>query len=178
MNSETLMKKLIILIILASIIGCEKENGKQEKFFNPENLGSLDLANINGFWDDDSTIDTSFSGGMIFEKHPGYLEGICIFNREDKHVWISVFTTKDTAIIAMEYRINNVVIMIQDGTVDEIKGTWWFSNDGYNYNVYVNQWNTIIEVWISGTSYNDEEKENILYSTANELAKRVDNLSE
>ena len=170
------MKKLIILIILGCIIGCENENEKQEKFFNPENLGLLDLVNIDGFWDDDSIIDTSFNGGgALFKLHPGFLEGISLWN-EDKRVVISVFTTRDTAIIAMEFRINNVAGVIHEGTSDEIKGTWWFYNDGWNSAVFVNQWNTIIEVVISGT--NNEEVENILYSAANELAKRVDNLSE
>ena len=169
------MKKLIILIILGCIIGCENENEKQEKFFNPENLGLLDLVNIDGFWDDDSIIDTSFNGGgALFKLHPGFLEGISLWN-EDKRVVISVFTTRDTAIIAMEFRINNVAGVIHEGTSDEIKGTWWFC-DGWNSAVFVNQWNTIIEVVISGT--NNEEVENILYSAANELAKRVDNLSE
>ena len=171
------MKKLIFfVIILVCIIGCENENEKQEKFFNPENLGLLDLVNIDGFWDDDSIIDTSFNGGgALFKLHPGFLEGISLWN-EDKRVVISVFTTRDTAIIAMEFRINNVAGVIHEGTSDEIKGTWWFLNDGWNSAVFVNQWNTIIEVVISGN--NNEEVESILYSTANELARRVDQQSE
>jgi hypothetical protein len=50
------MKNIIYLLILTCIIGCEK-NEQNEKYFDPENLGLLDLANIDGFWDDDSIID-------------------------------------------------------------------------------------------------------------------------
>ena len=98
------MKKSIYLIILVCIIGCEKENEKQEKFFDPEYLGLLDLVNIDGFWNDDSIIDTSDYTGANFENHLGFLEGISLYT-EDKAVWISVFTTRDTAINAMESRM-------------------------------------------------------------------------
>ena len=169
------MKNIIfLLIILISIISCQNENDNenQEKFFNPVNLGKLDLANIDGFWNNDSNIDTSFNGGggVLFESHLGFIEGIGLYN-EDKAVWISVFTTKDTAINAMESRINNVAAVIEKGTSDEIKGTWWVLK---NSSVFVNKCNTIIEVVVFG---NKNEEDGILYSTANELARRVDNLS-
>jgi len=88
---------------------------------------------------------------------------------------IAVFSAQDTSINAMESRINNVAAVIEKGTSDEIKGAWWFLNDGWNSVVFVNQWNIIIEVVISGA--NNEDVQNILYSTANELVRRVDNLS-
>jgi len=165
------MKKLILLIIImVYITGCEKDK-QHEKFFDTENLSLLDLANIDGFWDDDEIIDTSYNMEMSFESHSGSLKGINLYS-EKKLVWISVFTTRDMAIDAMESRINNVAAMIQEGTSDVINGRWWFSTPNA---VFVNKWNTIIEVVIFDA--NNEEVKDTLYSTANELAKRVDNLS-
>ena len=153
------MKRIIYFLILACFIGCEKDE-QNEKYFDPENLGLLDLANIDGFWDDDSNIYTSFNGGgQIFKLHPGFLGGIGLYNG-DKTIVTSVFTTRDTAIIAMEFRINNVATPIDEGTSDEIEGTWWFLNDSWNSAVFVNQWNTIIEIRISAP--NNEEIENTL----------------
>lgn len=156
---------------MVCITGCEKDK-QHEKFFDAENLSLLDLANSDGFWDDDEIIDTSYNMGMIFESRSGSLKGINLYG-EKQLVWISVFTTRDTAIDAMESRINNVAAMIQEGTSDVINGRWWFSTPNA---VFVNKWNTIIEVVIF--SANNVEVENILYSTANELARRVDKLSE
>jgi hypothetical protein len=168
------MKKLILLlIIMVCITGCEKDK-QHEKFFDPENLSLLNLANIDGFWDDDEIIDTSYNMEMSFESHSGSLKGINLYS-EKKLVWISVFTTRDTAIDAMESRIKNVAALIEKGTSDRIKGIWWFSNDHKNFAVFVNKWNTIIEVVIFDAK--NEGVENILYRTANELAQRVDNLS-
>ena len=170
------MKKFIFLIVmLTGIIGCENgnenENEKQEKFFDSKNLNQLDLANINNFWKKGIEIDTSNSTDGIFENHSGFIEGIC-FSIKDRAVWISVFTTQDMAIDAMESRIPNVAGVIEKGTSDEIKGVWWYYGSSA---VFVNQWNTIIEVTIFGV--NNEKLKGTVYNTANELAKRVNNLS-
>ena len=172
------MKKLFIsLILVLCLIGCENENTNQEKFFNPENLTSLNLANIDIFWDDNSKIDTIFSGGggELFNQHYGFLGGINVFQAK-KNVWISVFKNRDATIDAMESRIDNVASIIEEGTSDKITCTWWYSYDGWNSAIFVNKWNTIIEVLYSEA--NNEVIENMLIDTANELAKRVDNLSE
>ena len=168
------MKSIISLLFLACILSCENRNGEQEKFFSPEKLDLLNLANIDGFWINQS-IDTSFNGGggEIFNLHPGFIEGIGLFN-SNQMIWVSVFTSKDTAIIAMESRIADVASVIQEGTSDDIVGKWWFLNEGGNSAVFVNQWNTIIEVVLFDAKYADIEA--ILYNTANELANRVDEL--
>ena len=170
------MKNFVLLLLLACVISCENRNEKQDEFFSPEKLGLLDLANIDSFWVDQSNIDTSFSGGggELFNLHPGFLEGIGLFN-DNQMVWVSVFSSKDTAIIAMESRIADVAAVIQEGTSDDIDGKWWFLYEGWNYAVFVNQWNTIIEVMYFNADF--EDVEDILYHTANELADRVDALS-
>ena len=168
------MRKIIFLLILTCLIGCEKKNEKHDKLFDPEKLGNLELAKINGFWNEGSINETSV-GNALFTLHPGFLGGIELFD-EDHTIVISVFTTRDTAIIAMKSRIANIATPIHEGTSDEIEGTWWLLNDSWNSAVFVNQWNTIIEVLISDPS--NEGVESILYTTANELAKRVDQQSE
>jgi len=166
------MKEFIFLIIvLTFIIGCENEHEKQEKFFNPSKLDQLDLANLDGFWDDEVILDTSFNADANFKRHTGFLKGIIIYNG-NKSVWISVFTDQETAINAMEIRINDVEAVIETGTSEKIQGRWWFVK---NTAVFVNKWNTIIEVVIFGG--NNEDVEDILYNTANELARRVDSIS-
>ena len=75
----------------------------------------------------------------------------------------------------MEYRIENVTVLINEGISDSIKGLWWFSDDGWNSSVFVNQWNTIIEVMYFNADF--EDVEDILYHVANELARRIDDLS-
>ena len=170
------MKSIVFLLFLACIFSCENRNGKQEEFFSPEKLDLLNLANINGFWINQSIIDTSFNGGggELFNLHPGFIEGIGLFN-SDQMVWVSVFTSKDTAIIAMESRIADVASVIKEGASDDIIGKWWFLYEGENSAVFVNQWNTIIEVMFFHAYYTDVES--TLFSTANELARRVDDLS-
>jgi hypothetical protein len=170
-------KIILILIVLFSTTYCknDKENENQQKFFDAENLSKLDLAKIDVFWKNDSKIDTTFNGGDIFELRPGFIKGIFLFNKNDRSIRIAVFVAKDTAINAMEYRIKNVATIIEKGTSDKINGTWWYADDIWYSSVFVNKLNTIIEVKISRVS--NEDVENILYNTANELARRIDNLS-
>lgn len=161
------MKEYIFLIlVLTFIIGCENENEKKEKFFNPSQLDLLDLANIAGFWDEEAIFDTSYNADANFKRHKGFLKGIIIYNG-NKSVWISVFTDQETAINAMEIRINDVEAVIETGTSEKIQGRWWFVK---NTAVFVNKWNTIIEVVILGG--NNEDVEDILYNTANELDRK------
>ena len=57
LNSES-MKKIILVLILACILGCERQD-HQEKFFDFRQIYALDLASIDSFWKDDTNIDTS-----------------------------------------------------------------------------------------------------------------------
>ncbi len=171
------MKKAFYLCIIV-IFNCCCENYEQpEKYFDPEELNQLDLAGIKEFWQDVSKIDTSFQGGggSLFSAYTGFLEGLGLID-DSSAIWISVFENQDIATNAMEYRIDNVAIPIHEGTKDSIEALWWYFDDGWNSSVIVNQWNTIIEVVLYGANYNDVET--VLYETANELVKRVDDLSE
>ena len=82
---------------------------------------------------------------------------------------------KETAINAFESRIQNVAcVILPYEQAGNIQGKWWYSDCIPNI-VFVNRWNTIIEVFYYYTSY--EEVEAILYDTAKEIMHRVDNLS-
>jgi hypothetical protein len=102
---------------------CCCENFKQpEKHFDPEELNQLEIADIDGFWKDISRIDTSFhAGGALFREYSGFLEGRGFFD-DYSAIWISVFENQDTAINAMEFRIEDVAVLIHEGTSDSIKG--------------------------------------------------------
>ena len=170
------MKKIFCLSSIVFLCCCCEIFKQPEKHFDPEKLNQLEIADIEGFWEDASRIDTSFhgGGGSLFSEYAGFLGGMGSYD-DYGAIWISVFENQDTAIGAMEYRIDNVPIQIHEGTTDNIAGLWWYFDDGWNSSVLVNQWNTIIEVVFYDSDYNDVET--VLYDTANELAKRVDELS-
>jgi hypothetical protein len=171
------MKNLFIFILLLPFftlfINCEHEEGI--KLFPPEKLSELSLDNIDNFWANDTIDNISDYVTENFHVNPGHLASIRYSSKKGKDLSVSVFKSQKIAIEAMEERRNNVACVIETGTSDVIKGTWWFT-DCIPNSVFVNQWNTIIEVSYYHDNY--EEIENILYSTANELANRVDKLSE
>ena len=166
---------LLPCIVLTLFYGCGKDNDQKELFFHPNNLLSLELAELNGFWDNSLIIDTSFGGGpgVLFEMQTGFLDGLGLYN-DDQIVWVNVFSSTDTAIFAMESRIANVAAVINIGTTEKVKGTWWFLDEGWNYSVFVNKWNTIIEATIFNVDENEIEK---IYDAVNLLASRVEKLS-
>lgn len=165
------MKQLIVILIFACF-GCAKED--TERFFDPDKVNSLNVETITGFWEDDSIRDTSYYMGAHFENYDGFIKGIRL-SGNTKAIWISVFKSKAEAIEAMELRINDVACVIQNGNSDVIKGECWFSECTGTNIVFVNQLNTIIEVDYNHSNF--LEIENVLYSTANEVATRVDKLS-
>lgn len=92
-NSFT-MRRIFSLFIILFFTCCEDGN-MHEQYFNPEDFNLLDLAEIDGFWQDASIIDTSFqsAGGTIFGAYPGFLEGISLFD-DSNAIRISVFKIK------------------------------------------------------------------------------------
>ena len=171
-----ILSALLLCVLLTCICGCRKESIQNEFFFHPNNLFKLDLAELSGFWNDSLRIDTSFGGGpgVLFEIQPGFLDGLGLYN-EVQFVWVNVFSSADTAILAMESRIANVAAVIKIGTTEKVKGKWWFAEDGWNYSVFVNTWNTIIEATIFNVDDNEVEK---IYDAVNLLVGRVEKLSQ
>jgi len=173
------MKKLLFLIFFILLLGCNKDNNpdlENEKYFNPSKLGELNLANIDNFWSEGIKVDTSFYMGAHFENHSGFIAGIRLFSGNGKAIWISVFKTKKDAVNAMELRINDVACVINNGDPDEFKNQWWYS-DCLDYSIFVNQYNTIIEIDISSNAPFDMIK-SILLDIAAEINERIDQLSD
>jgi hypothetical protein len=165
------MKKLIIFLFLIGLLACEENNSK---IFNAESLDDLNLASIDGFWDAGIDIDTSYYMGALWERYTGFIGGIRLSGGE-KNVSVSVFETHEIAINAMQALIGDAACVIEEGTTDEIKDTWWFS-DCIPDLVFVCKLNTIIQVGIYSLDFSTVE--DTLYQTANEIAIRVFKLSE
>ena len=167
------MKKTLYFIVIL-LFSCQCQIFDQpEKFFDPEDLVLLDLADMNGFWQDDEEIDTTFRGREY--EGQGYLGGISLSDEDNNAIWITVYLNQDSAINAMEFRIANVAEIITEGTSKVVDNKWWYSGGSSRSAVYFNQWNTIIEVIMSDVSYN--EAESTLLKTAKGISKRVDKLS-
>ena len=165
------MKKVIIFLFLIGLLACEKNDSK---IFNVESLDDLNLASIDGFWDAGIDIDTSYYMGALWERYTGFIGGIRLSGGE-KSVSVSVFQTQEIAINAMQALIGDVACIIEEGTSDEIKDTWWFS-DCIPDIVFVNKLNTIIRVSIYSLDFSAVE--DTLYQTSNEISSRVFKLSE
>lgn len=172
------MKKLALLLLFVTIIGCEKTDTDPQgvKYFDPENLTRLNLATIDNFWSEGLTIDTSFYMGANFENHNGFIEGIRLYSGNGKAIWVSVFNTQEDAIDAMESRINGVACVIIEGSEDEFETKWWYSQC-MDYFVFVNQYNTIVEIDFSSNAPFDLIKD-ILLEVATEINKRIDTMSD
>ncbi len=168
---------ILLLLILILIYACDKkdDSSDNEKYFDPQYLDTLNVRNIDEFWDDtDTMINKSYFVDGNFYHHPGFITGTR-YSGSEKGIAVSVFASKDIAIEAMEIRINDVACLIETGNSNDIfKDEWWYSECIPNM-VFVNRWNTIIEVWYGAGNYN--EFENILINTIKEVIKRVDDLS-
>jgi hypothetical protein len=171
------MKKYLFLMAIVSLIACNKndDNVKEDKYFDAENLYQLDLASIEDYWIDGVTIDTSFYMGANFEIHPGFIGGIRLFAGNGKAIWISVFETEEDAMNAMENRRNNVACIIQTGDSDAFEKPWWFA-ECMDYALFVNQYNTIVEIDFSSNAPVELIKQ-ILQEVAEEIILRIDLLS-
>ena len=177
-QENSLMKKLIFLTLLVLFPGCDKNNitdSTAVKYFDSRNLNQLNIANIDNFWSEGLDIDTSYYMGANFENHPAFIEGIRLFSGNGKAIWVSVFKTQKDAINAMELRIKDVACVINNGDQDEFENRWWYS-DCMDYFIFVNQYNTIIEIDFSSNAPFDLIK-GILLDTAETVVERIDNLS-
>ncbi len=173
------MKKLLFFVFLILLLGCDKDNdtdSKCDKHFDSSNLIELDIANIDNFWSEGIKIDTSFYMGANFENHSGFIDGIRLYSGNGKAIWVSVFKTKEDAVNAMELRINDVACVINNGNPDDFENQWWYS-DCIDYFIFVNQYNTIIEIDFSSNAPFDLIK-GMLLDIAVEINERIDKLSD
>jgi len=162
------MKTTLILIMVLCFFSCKKSD-TEPKCFYPDDLSNLSLESIDSFWGNDSIIALS----NYFQNQTKYTGGINLRNNEFKRIGVAVFESQEVAIVAMEARIDNVAIRIREGLPNAIfPGKWWYSNGSA---VFINQNNTIVEVSVYNSQYNEAEQ--LLTETAKEIAKRIDQLS-
>ncbi len=174
MNNKRIYMKKTFYFIVILLFSCQCEIFDQaEKFFDPQDLVLLDLADINGFWQNVEEIDTTFRGREL--EGQGYLGGITLSDEDNNEICITVYSNQDSAINAMEFRIANVSTIITEGSSKGFDNKWWYSGGASRPAVYFNQWNTIIEVIMSDVAYS--EAETTLIKTAKIISKRVDKLS-
>ena len=163
------MKKIIIFIILIGLFNCNKNPiSPIEKKFNPKDLDNLSLENISIFWQDDS-FEVWIDPIAHFTVYEGYLKGIEL--RSDKKcIGVFVFNGKKTAIEAMEEFRSLISAMTYVGEKHElIKEKWWYIKGNPYYAIYINEWNTIVEI-----IHNYPSNENIIVNTALEVTERID----
>ena len=173
------VRDFVFLILIMSSFGCSKDgdtNPNSEKLFDYAKISQLNLADINTFWTEGIKIDTSFYMGAHFENHQGFINGIRLFSGNGKAIWISIFKSKDNAIDAMDQRINDVACVINSGDTNELETQWWFS-DCIDYFIFVNQYNTIIEIDFASNAPFELIKGTLL-DVAKEINKRIDVLSD
>ena len=166
------MKKLIIFIIFIGLFNCSKNPiSPKEKFFNPKDLDNLSLENISNFWQGDS-FEVWIDPIAHFTEYEGYLKGIEL-RSDKKSIAVFVFNAKKTAIEAMEEFRFLISAMTYDGEKHElIKEKWWYIKGNPYYAIFINKWNTIIEI-----IHNYPSNENIIVSTALEVTERIDVMS-
>jgi hypothetical protein len=162
------MKRLFFFIALSFLISCQ-EKDNEKRFFNTDKLDELELDNLIEFYG--AGILSNYASP--FKGYYGYIDGIG-YENEEKRIFVSVFESQGEALESMENRIKNVACIIEKGTSDAVDDTWWFTECIPNI-VFVNKFNTIIEVGYYHDNFN--QIDDILYNTANEISKRVDELS-
>lgn len=130
---------------------------------------------MNHFWEGDRVKDISTFIDANFNGHIGFLGGVSYIG-DNRGLSVSVFKSQAMAIEAMKLRRNNVAAIIEPGNpTDLFAGKWWFSDNIPN-GVFVNQWNTIVEVFIYHPDY--EAVKSLLIETAKEITRRIDVLSD
>ncbi|UCH15031.1 MAG: hypothetical protein JSV22_03465, partial [Bacteroidales bacterium] len=166
----------ICCLVVFILLSCEKKDDSivKEKYFDPQNIDSLALTSIDGFWDTTDT-NINISVSHLFAGYDSNLIAGRRYSGNEKGIVVSVFSTEEKAINAFELRIENVAcVILTYEQAENIQGKWWYSECIPNI-VFVNRWNTIIEVFRYHVDY--EEVENVLYDTAKEIMKRIDSLS-
>ena len=168
------MKKFLWIAALLSLVSCIRDKSlisTKYKYFDPTDLPALALENMEEFWGQDSLLYRR----NAFEDYEGCQQAIDLFSY-DRGIQIAVFTSQKTAIQAMEKRISTVATVIYPGSdYDILKGSWWYT-DCVVSTIFVNQWNTIVEV-VNHESDFDKIRLKLI-ETAAEVCRRIDNLSQ
>lgn len=169
------MKKLqitISCIIMICLLSCNKI--EFNKVFNINKIDQLNIGNYEKFWENEKIDTLNHPSGVLFSILESFKGGITYKTIPlTKSISVSVFESDSTAVSAMEFRIKNVSGIIKEGNSDIIKELWWQSIDSPFPAIFVNKYNTIIEL-----SLYEEFDEEIVYETANQIVLEIDQLSD
>jgi hypothetical protein len=168
------MRNIMIILVLIFFPDCQKSPSNTfqvEKKFNTGELSKLSLDSIDNFWKNESLVTYS----NYFINYSGYLGGVSLRCGE-KRLGVAIFESQEKAILCMEGRINSVAIAIYSNIPNEILRCKWWNAYAFGSSVFANQWNTIIEVSLIPYKYDDVDT--LLMTTAADIAKRIDQLSE
>ncbi len=163
------MKHLIFIVALMSFVAC-REKDIEKSFFNAARLDELHIENLSDFFGSGDPVTDSGP----FNSYSAYGDGLG-YENDGKHIFVSVFESKDKALEAMERRISTVSCIIETGTGDDLEHPWWYS-DCVAIFIFKNQLNTIIEVRIAQGSF--EERKDLMVQTTKEIIDRIMDLSE
>jgi len=170
------MKNIILFLISISIFSCEGNSATkfEEKDFDVNDLSKLNIEQYDNFWNGEEILGASDYITAEFNRHSNFIAGIR-YGSGTKKIEISVFKARKDAISAMEERIQSVACIIVKGDTKSFScKDWWYSSCIPNY-VFINQWNTIIEV--TSQNQNFDEVKKFLMDSSLEIANRVDSLS-
>lgn len=172
------MKLIPLLIIGLIFYSCNKtdevpDTEQIQKYFESGDLLKLKLDSVPEFWEPSDILKVNEKYYPYTIREDSDNAGLLISNKNAKGVGVVVFKSQEDAVYLMELRIKGVAAVILEGVDHKyFSGKWWYY-DGSS--IFVNKWNTIVEIQILGSDYKDVEKE--LIETASEIAQRVDKLS-
>jgi len=182
----------ILTLFYVFLFSCENQKNECDKYFPPENITVLSLESIGDFWKADTIENISDYVTASFNLDSNHIESIFYLSCKGKAVAVSVFSSKESAIAAMEYRINEVsaVILPEDSCYSSNFDPHWCSSFKLNIeekcwygqylnfqrSIFINKWNTIVETVNLNDDFSDSSRI-LLAGAVLEVAKRVDKLS-
>lgn len=169
------MKNILFFLILLGLVSCNKNIepvSPTEKFFDPVNINNLALENLTTFWKGDNfetklnTIDFTI---YFLTRCEGYLKGIELSN-DKKGIGVYVFDTKSNAIEAMDNLIGISSAFYYEGEKQKIiNEKWWYIKGDPYYSIFINRWNTIVNIL-----HKDPSDEETIFGFIKEITKRID----
>jgi hypothetical protein len=166
------MKKLTFLLLIIFAVQCRNPQNTEltEPIFNASLLSELALDSLPAFWGNDSVYSTDL--GAVFSSQDGYKDALGFKSNNGRWLSLIVFTSRPAAIVAMEFRINNVAAVFKKG--DSTSGkTWWYSDSSASGVILsLSKYNTIVEAVRAGTTFLFENDS--LWIPINEISNRID----
>lgn len=148
---------------------------QDETTIEPTVLQHVDLSGLTNFWQGVAPVPTDRDpSGVLFSRYSTGFIGASSWWTKERTVGISIFSSQQAAVVAMEKRRSNVQSVILPGTNTMFAGKWWYVDGGPNC-IFIAHRNTIVEV---GCGWDFRCKTDILVEAATRIILEVDNISE